>query len=315
AERSSHQWSSAAVRGRAARLPKDSARLSNAAPAPVLVTARASHARVDASTGRSRSCRWATRSTKPTTSSSVRTRATPRKRSRSGAPSRSTCAGSRSQSATRPLGAMRPSRMPITSGDSHSSCTMLTMPSVIFARRPGLVIHLRSTIDNGGAQRDGRRMRVGMVLRNMGPQSTRETVLACARAADAAPAIADVWVTDHIAIPPDDAEGSDGRYLDPLGSLAFLAGVVVEANGQPFLFRPRPPRPPIFIGGAPPRAFRRAVAHRAGWMPMGLGPEQLAPLATELRARAADAGLDAPPVAILTTLPLADATAARDRLA
>ena len=26
---------------------------------------------------------------------------------------------------------------------------------------------------------------------------------------------------DHIAIPPDDAEGSDGRYLDPLATLAY----------------------------------------------------------------------------------------------
>ncbi|TMA66861.1 MAG: LLM class flavin-dependent oxidoreductase [Deltaproteobacteria bacterium] len=205
----------------------------------------------------------------------------------------------------------------------------------------GLLIHLLSTIDNGDVQRDGRAMQIGMVLRNMGPQSTRETVLACARAVDAASAIADLWVTDHIAIPPDDAEGSEGRYLDPLATLAYLAGAttrvglgtsvlvlpyrpplptakaiatvqelsggrlllgvgvgwmaaefralgvdlrrrgpltdetltfidrcfaddVVEANGQPFLSRPRPPRPPIFIGGAPPHAFRRAVAHRAG---------------------------------------------------
>src|SRR5881628_2784824 len=234
-------------------------------------------------------------------------------------------------------------------------------------------------------------MQLGVVLRNMGPQSTRETLVAAARAADALPAIADLWVVDHIAIPPDDAEGSDGRYLDPLATLAYLAGVttrvglgtavlvlpyrpalptakwiatvqelsggrlrlgvgvgwmaaefravgvdhrrrgaltdatlafldrcfaadVVEANGQPFLFRPRPPRPPLFIGGAPPHAFRRAVAHRAGWMPMGLGPEQLPPLAAELRARAAKAGLAAPPIAILTTLPLDDAAAAGDRL-
>ena len=235
-------------------------------------------------------------------------------------------------------------------------------------------------------------MQIGMVLRNMGPQSTRETVLACARAVDAASAIADLWVTDHIAIPPDDAEGSEGRYLDPLATLTYLAGAttrvglgtsvlvlpyrpplptakaiataqelsggrlllgvgvgwmaaefralgvdlrrrgpltdetltfidrcfaddVVEANGQPFLFRPRPPRPPIFIGGAPPHAFRRAVAHRAGWMPMGLAPEQIPPLAAGLRARAKEAGLDAPPIAVLTTLPLDDGAAARDRLA
>src|SRR5438132_6415666 len=178
-------------------------------------------------------------------------------------------------------------------------------------------------------------LKLGMYVRNMGPQSTRPTLLACARAAEAA-GIDDLWVTDHIAIPPDDAEGSDGRYLDPLATLAFLAGVttrvglgtsvlvvpyrpplptaklvstvqelsggrlllgvgvgwmaaefralgidlgrrgritdetlgfldrcfaddVVEANGQPFLFRPRPTRPPLFIGGAPPHAFRRAV--------------------------------------------------------
>src|SRR5438105_5775305 len=67
-------------------------------------------------------------------------------------------------------------------------------------------------------------MQFGVVLRNMGPQSTRETLVAAARAADALPAIADMWVADHIAIPPDDAEGSDGRYLDPLATLAFLAG-------------------------------------------------------------------------------------------
>src|SRR5438094_6976724 len=235
-------------------------------------------------------------------------------------------------------------------------------------------------------------MQLGVVLRNMGAQSTRETLVAAARAADGLSNIADLWVVDHIAIPPDDAEGSDGRYLDPLATLAYVAGVttrvglgtsvlvlpyrpplltaklvatvqelsggrlllgvgvgwmqpefralgvdvrrrgpltdetlgfldrcfaddVVEANGQPFLFRPRPPRPPIFIGGAPPHAFRRAVAHRAGGMPVGLAAEQIPPLAAGLRARAKEAGLDAPPMPALTTLPLADGAAARDRLA
>ncbi len=232
-------------------------------------------------------------------------------------------------------------------------------------------------------------MQLGVVVRNMGPQSTRETLLAAARAADAAPGIADLWVTDHIAIPPDDAEGSGGRYLDPLATLAFLAGAttrvglgtsvlvlpyrpalptaksiatvqelsggrlrlgvgvgwmqaefravgvdvrrrgtiadatlafldrcfagdVVEANGQPFLFLPRPARPPLFIGGAPAPAFRRALAHRAGWMPVGLDPDALAPLATELRGEAARAGLGPPEIAVLTRLPLEDRRAARD---
>src|SRR5262249_53785831 len=149
----------------------------------------------------------------------------------------------------------------------------------------------------------------------------------------------DVWVVDHIAIPPDDAEGSGGRYLDPLATLAFLAGAttrvglgtavlvvpyrpalptakwiatiqelsggrlvlgvgigwmagefgalgvdlrrrgritdetldflercfaddVVEAHGQPFLFKPRPAKPPLLIGGSPPYAFPRALRHR-----------------------------------------------------
>jgi probable F420-dependent oxidoreductase len=235
-------------------------------------------------------------------------------------------------------------------------------------------------------------MRLGVMVRNMGPQSTRETVLAAARAADAMPAVADVWVTDHVAIPPDDAEGSDGRYLDPLATLAFLAGAttrvglgtsvlvvpyrpalptakwiatvqelsggrlrlgvgvgwmraefralgvdirrrgpvtdetlafidrcfaadVAEAHGQPFLFRPRPARPPLFIGGAPPHAFRRALAHGAGWMPMGLDPDALAPPAGELRAAAARAGVPPPEVAVLTRLPLEDRGAAGDLLA
>jgi probable F420-dependent oxidoreductase len=235
-------------------------------------------------------------------------------------------------------------------------------------------------------------MQLGVVVRNMGAASSRETLVAVARAADAVPGIADLWVADHIAIPPDDAEGSDGRYLDPLATLAFLAGVttriglatgvlvvpyrpalptakwvatvqelsagrlvlgvgvgwmeaefralgvdprrrgaimdetlafldrcfagdVVESNGQPFLFRPRPPRPPVFIGGKPPIAFRRALAHGAGWLPIGLAPDALAPLAKRLREAATAQGRPVPDVAVMTALPLDDRGAARDLLA
>ena len=234
-------------------------------------------------------------------------------------------------------------------------------------------------------------MQVGIVIRNMGPQSTRETLVACARAVDQAPAIADLWIADHIAIPPDDAEGSNGRYLDPLATLAFLAGAttrvglgpgvlvvpyrpalptakwiatiqelsagrlllgvgvgwmqpefravgvdyrrrgaltdemldfldrcfagdVAEANGQPFLFRPRPERPSLFIGGNPPHAFRRALAHGAAWLPIGVGPDQLRPQIVALREQAAAAGVTAPPVAVMTALPLGDRPAATDML-
>ncbi|HZP42572.1 MAG TPA: TIGR03619 family F420-dependent LLM class oxidoreductase [Candidatus Binatia bacterium] len=235
-------------------------------------------------------------------------------------------------------------------------------------------------------------MRIGVMVRNMGPQSTRETLVAAARAVDEAPALDDLWVADHVAIPPDDAEGSNGRYLDPLATLAFLAGTtarvglgtavlvlpyrpalptakwiatvqelsggrlrlgvgvgcmtpefralgvdrrrrgqiadatlaffdrcfagdVVEAHGQLFLFRPRPPRPPVWVGGTPPHAFRRALAHRAGWMPMGLAPGALRPQAAALREAAARAGAAAPEIAVLTTLPLADPPRAADLLA
>ena len=49
-------------------------------------------------------------------------------------------------------------------------------------------------------------MHVGVTLRNMGPQSSLETLLDCARAAESA-ALESVWITDHIAIPPDDLNG------------------------------------------------------------------------------------------------------------
>ena len=73
-------------------------------------------------------------------------------------------------------------------------------------------------------------MKLGVMIRNMGPASTPDVVAAAARAADANPSVSDVWVVDHIAIPPDDAEGSGGRYLDPLASLAYLAGVTTRVG-------------------------------------------------------------------------------------
>jgi len=235
-------------------------------------------------------------------------------------------------------------------------------------------------------------MKLGVMIRNMGPASTPDVVAAAARAADAVPSVSDVWVVDHIAIPPDDAEGSGGRYLDPLASLAYLAGVttrvglgvavlvlpyrpalptakwvatiqelsggrlllgvgggwmaaefralgvdrrrrgritdetlafldacfaddVAQANGQPFLFKPRPARPPLFVGGSPAVAFPRALAHRAGWIPMGLTPDTLREPAADLRRQAAEAGLPAPEIAVLTALPLGDAAAARGLVA
>lgn len=67
-------------------------------------------------------------------------------------------------------------------------------------------------------------MKFGVVIRNMGPQSTRETIAACARAVEETGFDA-AFVVDHLAIPPDQTEGSGGRYLDALITLGYLAGV------------------------------------------------------------------------------------------
>ena len=66
-------------------------------------------------------------------------------------------------------------------------------------------------------------MKYAIAIRNMGPQSTRETIRACARTAERLGFDA-IFVSDHLCIPPDETEGSGGRYLDVLATLAFLAG-------------------------------------------------------------------------------------------
>ena len=87
-------------------------------------------------------------------------------------------------------------------------------------------------------------MKFGITLRVMGAGSEPETVLECARYAEEA-GLDELWVTDHIAIPPDDAEGSNGRYLDALSTLAWLAGVTQRIGlGTSVLILPyRPPLP------------------------------------------------------------------------
>ena len=67
-------------------------------------------------------------------------------------------------------------------------------------------------------------MKLGVHIRVMGPQSTPELLRECACIAEEL-GLDELWVADHIAIPPDDAKGSGGRYLDPLATLAFLAAV------------------------------------------------------------------------------------------
>ena len=66
-------------------------------------------------------------------------------------------------------------------------------------------------------------MKFGVAIRNMGPQSNRATIRACARIAEQA-GFDSLFVSDHLCIPPDQTEGSGGRYLDVLATLAFIAG-------------------------------------------------------------------------------------------
>jgi len=66
-------------------------------------------------------------------------------------------------------------------------------------------------------------MKIGMGLRNMGAVADRTTITEVAQAAESA-GIDSLWVFDHVAIPPEESEGSGGLYLDPLATLAFVAG-------------------------------------------------------------------------------------------
>ena len=225
-------------------------------------------------------------------------------------------------------------------------------------------------------------MKIGIYLRNMGPESTRPLIADAARAAEEA-GIDDLWVADHLALAPEDSEGSDGRYVEALATLAFLAGITervglavgvlivpyrpallmakwvasiqelsggrlvlgvgvgwmdkefralgvdrrrrgattdatlafllecferdeVEANGQTCLFRPRPPRPPNIVGGAPPHAIRRAVRFGEGWIATGAHAEVLQAGIASVREGMAAAGKPAPEVVLLQPLPVED---------
>ena len=66
-------------------------------------------------------------------------------------------------------------------------------------------------------------MHIGLGVRNMGAVADRETVTRCAQAAESA-GVEARWVFDHVAIPPEESEGSGGLYLDPLATLAYVAG-------------------------------------------------------------------------------------------
>ena len=234
-------------------------------------------------------------------------------------------------------------------------------------------------------------MHLGVTLRNMGEQSTPAVLGECAAFAESA-GLESAWVVDHIAIPPEDAEGSGGRYVDPLIALAWLAGATrhirlgvgvlvlpyrpalptvkqiaslqelsgerlilgagvgwmaaefralgvrrsargaitdetldllnrcfaneeVSHNGQAFLFKPRPRKPPVLIGGGPPHALQRAARFGDGWLPMALQPEKLAKHMATYRELCTSEGRAPGAATVMGSLPLDDPGAAAATLA
>ena len=198
-------------------------------------------------------------------------------------------------------------------------------------------------------------MKLGVFVRNMGPESVRSTLETCVKSAEEA-GFDSAFVFDHLALPPDQTEGSGGRYLDALITLGVLAGAtqtirlgvgvlilpyrpavltakqiatLQELSGNriilgagvgwlrpefhalgvdprkrgalanetlavirqlfdndissftgdhfefpEFVFSPRPPCPPIWVGGTADAALERALKYADGYFPLGdFGPE------------------------------------------
>ena len=57
----------------------------------------------------------------------------------------------------------------------------------------------------------------------MGPQPSPAIISSIISSAEKV-GLESAWVVNHLAIPPDDTEGSGGRYLDPLTVLSWMAG-------------------------------------------------------------------------------------------
>lgn len=87
-------------------------------------------------------------------------------------------------------------------------------------------------------------MRFGFALRTMGAASTAPVLRESARLAEES-GLDTLWVPDHVAIAPDQSEGSGGRYLDPLSTLAWLAATTQSiALGTAVLILPYRPALP-----------------------------------------------------------------------
>ncbi len=95
---------------------------------------------------------------------------------------------------------------------------------------------------------------------------------------------------------------------------ACFAQDTVEANGQPFLFKPRPAKPPILIGGRAPYAIERAAKYGDGWFPVARTPKDVAAALPRYRELTAAAGKPPGQITASARLPLSDRAQASDLL-
>ena len=112
-------------------------------------------------------------------------------------------------------------------------------------------------------------MRFGFALRLMGAAANASVLRESASRAEAA-GLDTLWVPDHIAIPPDETEGSGGRYLDALASLAWLAAATTKIRlGTAVLvipYRPALPTAKVIATVQELSGGRLELGVGVGWM-------------------------------------------------
>ena len=126
-------------------------------------------------------------------------------------------------------------------------------------------------------------MELGTNLRNWGREAHADSLLACARLAEEGGLHA-IWVNDHLAITPRVADATEGGdFLEPMGTLAFLAGAT-ERIGLGVGVLVAPYRPPVLLAKdvATVQTLSRGrlrLGVGVGWLPeefqaVGVDPKQ-----------------------------------------
>lgn len=84
----------------------------------------------------------------------------------------------------------------------------------------------------------------------------------------------------------------------------------IMVNGTEFPVLPRPPRPPVYVGGASEAALKRTVEYGDGWIAAGRSPEEIVAPRARIFELAEAAGKPRPAIIAMKTLPLDDVAAA-----